>query len=169
MLALARVDKEDVAVEGSALANFAVVRIDEQTLDCERADMQRDILRQWRRPAVADEPGRGRDQNPASVRSPDRVRNRLEIGPPSSPFEVCGEQDIIETFSQLAGAPYDARANVIVEMLQLSGDRGREESRQLDEPYQVTIRRQVLDGRRKGPLIQRVHEVESRMAAGPFE
>src|SRR5687767_7975608 len=156
MLALARVDKEDVAVEGSALANLGVVGIDEQALDCERADMQRHILRQWRRPAVADEPWRRRDQNPARVRGPDRVTDRLEIGPPSSLLEVCGEQDIIQTFSQFAGAPYDARANVIVEMLQLFGDRRHHEARQLDEPYQVTIGRQVLDGRGKGSLVQRV-------------
>src|SRR4051794_39806787 len=98
----------------------------------------------------------------------DRRRQRIEIGLKRRPPRVRGSEGIVKGLAKVAGAVHNRGASGI-EPLQMYGSPAVDQSRQRREPGQVAIRRQVLDWRRRGPLVQGVYQVESWMTAAPFE
>jgi hypothetical protein len=71
--------------------------------------------------------------------------------------------------TQLSSTLRDARARTGVEIPQSRGNGWLDESRQLSKPHQVTVCHQVFYRRLKWSLIQRIHQVESWMAAAPLK
>ena len=74
----------------------------------------------------------------------------------------------MKVFAKLARAFHDMRTGAAIEPLQTCGGSTIDQSGQRREARQVLIRCQVLDRRGRGPLIERVHEVQRRVPAAPI-
>ena len=95
--------------------------------------------------------------------------NSIQIGLRQRLPGVRRGQHIMQMLAQLAGALCNARTRGVAELSQGRGNGRLDELRQFSKAHEVAVGRQVLDRPIERPFIQRIHEIEGRVASAPLE
>src|SRR5262245_46683339 len=85
------------------------------------------------------------------------------------PSGVHSLQHVVQMLAQFASLLRDQRTAGIAQFRQSPGKRPFDEPCQFCKSHQLAVAGEVLDRRWKGPLIERVHQIERGMASTPVE